>query len=95
MSHTRVKTTYEVEGPYASTEIVTLYCHHNHSCDCVTFFDSKGNVESMVFCEWSIDHNDLWDAMNRLWFPFKDEWGKELKDNVEYYYGEPWKEIDE
>jgi hypothetical protein len=34
--------------------------------------------------------NDLWDAMERLWFPFKNEWNGELKDDVEYYYEEPW-----
>jgi len=91
MSHIRVKTDYEVEGPYASTDTVTLYCHHNLSCDCITFYDSNGDVAPMVFCEWS-SGNDLWDAMNRLWFPFKDEWNGELLDGVEYYHGEPWKE---
>jgi hypothetical protein len=50
----------------------------------VTFYDERGEVMSMVFCEWSTD-NDLWDAMNRLWFPFKEKWHGELKDNVEYY----------
>lgn len=84
MSHLRVKTTYEVMGIYGCTDIETLYCHHNMSCDCVTFYNSKGEVQDMVFMEWS-NGNDLWDAMNRLWFPFKDEWGKKLKDNVEYY----------
>ena len=90
MSHTRVKTTYEVEGAYASTDTKELYCHHNHSCDCVTFFDDKGDVESMAFQSWSSCDNDLWDAMNRLWFPFKDEWYGELKDGVEYYHVPPW-----
>ena len=90
MSKLRVKTTYKVEGPYASTDIETLYCFHNMSCDCVTFYDSMGRVESMAFCEW--DGDDLWDAMNRLWSPYKDEWGGELIDGVEYYHGEPWKE---
>jgi len=32
----------------------------------------------------------LWNAMERLWFPFKDKWGEELKDKVEYYYKAPW-----
>ncbi len=88
MSHTRVKTTYEVEGIYASTETAELYCHHNHSCDCTTFYDEKGVVVSMAFCDWS--GNGLWDAMNRLWFPFEDEWGKELVEGVEYYHKAPW-----
>jgi len=84
MSHTRVKTTYAVEGPYASTEIVKLYCHHNHSCDIVSFYDENGTVTSMVFSEWETNNN-LWDAMNRLWYPYKDKWGDKLKDGVEYY----------
>tara|TARA_R110000787_G_C13390778_1_gene442632 strand:+ start:755 stop:1036 length:282 start_codon:yes stop_codon:yes gene_type:complete len=89
MSHTRVKTTYGVEGAYASTEVVSLYCHHNHSSDFVTFYWENGEVVNMVFQEWE-SGNDLWDAMNRLWFPFKGEWGKELKDGVEYYGNAPW-----
>ncbi len=89
MSHTRVKTTYKVEGPYASTDTVELYCHHNHSCYCTTFYDKDGEVKSMYFHLWSLG-NDLWDAMNRLSFPFKDEWGGELLDGVEYYHKGPW-----
>jgi len=84
MSHTRVKTTYSVEGAYGSTEIVELYCDHNHSSDYTRFYDKDGDTVIMVFGEWE-SGNDLWDAMERLWFPFKDEWGGELKDNVEYY----------
>ena len=86
MSHTRVKTTYQTEGEYASTETHTLYCHHNHSCDYVIFYDDaeERSVVSMVFQSW-IPGNDLQDAMDRLWFPFKKDWGGELKDNVEYY----------
>jgi len=91
MSHTRVKTTYSVEGAYGSTETEELYCDHNHSCDCITFYDKKGNVQSMVFCSW-VSGNNLWDAMQRLWFPFKGEWGKELNDGVEYYFKGPWEQ---
>jgi len=89
MSHTGVKTTYDEQGYYGSTEVVELYCHHNHSCDCTTYYDKNGDVVSMSFCSWSTG-NDLWDAMQRLWFPFKEEWNKELKDNVEYYFKAPW-----
>lgn len=89
MSHTRVMTRYSVEGAYGSTEKVELYCHHNHSCDCTTFYDKNGEVVSMAFCDWETG-NDLWDAMNRLWFPFKGEWGGELKDGVEHYFTAPW-----
>lgn len=89
MSHTRVKTTYSLEGPYGSTETVELYCHHNHSCDVTTFYDKDGCVTEMQFWSWD-KGNDLWDAMERLIFPFKDEWGGELKDDVEYYGIAPW-----
>lgn len=78
-----------MEGAYGSAETKTLYCHHNHSCDCVTFYNEDGSVTSMAFHEWE-SGNDLWDAMQRLWFPFKDKWGEELKDKVEYYYKAPW-----
>lgn len=91
MSQLRVKTTYEVEGAFGSTEIRELYCQHLNSCDCVTFFNVNGEVENMSFCSWS-EGNDLWDAVNRLIYPFKDKWGEELKDKVEYYGVPPWQE---
>jgi len=89
MSHTRVKTTYSVEGAYGATEKAELYCHHNHSCDVVIYYNKDGSVADMSFAEW-VTGDDLWDAMHRLWFPFKGEWGKELKDGVEYYFKAPW-----
>jgi len=91
MSHTRVKTTYSIMGAYASTEIVELYCHHNHACDVTEFYHKDGSTVTMSFMDWE-SGNDLWDAMQRLWFPFKDEWGKELKDKVEYYTTAPWED---
>jgi hypothetical protein len=84
MGHTRVKTTYAIEGAYASSETHTLYCHHSHVADIVTFHDKDGGLTQMVFQEWETG-NDLWDAVNRLWFPYKGEWGGELKDGVSYY----------
>ena len=89
MSHTRVKTTYSVEGAYGSTEKKTLYCHHNHGCNYTSFYNEDGSATVMSFGEWE-NGNDLWDAMERLKFPFKNEWGKELKEGVEYYYDPPW-----
>lgn len=84
MSHVRVKTTYESEGSYAGTDIHTLYCHHNLTCCCTTFYNADGTVAHLSFCSWSTG-NDFWDAVQRLWFPYKDTWGGELKDGVEYY----------
>jgi len=85
MSHTRVKTTYAVQGAYGSTDTVELFCHHNHSSDITTFYWEDGEVVNMVFGEWETG-NDLWDAMQRLWFPFKGKWHGPLKDNVEYWH---------
>lgn len=89
MSHTRVKTTYAIQAAYGSTEIVELYCHHNHSCDITIFYNKDGSIASMCFEDWETGNN-LYDAMERLLFPFKDEWGGELKDKVEYYFVPPW-----
>jgi len=89
MSSTKVKTTYNVQGSYGSTETRILYCHHHNSTDNVIFYDENGDIAIMFFNEW-ITGNDLWDAMNRLWYPYKGKWGQsELKDNVEYYIEEP------
>lgn len=84
MSHTRVKTKYAVMGFAGSTDYKTVYCHHNHSADTVTFYDERGQVMRMAFEEWE-SGMDLWDAINRLWFPFEREWNGELKEGVEYY----------
>lgn len=84
MGHTKVKTTYSEQGVYGSTATVDLYCHHNLGTDSVAYYDSRGQVQDMAFDDWD-SGNDLWDAMQRLWYPFKGEWGGELKDNVEYY----------
>ena len=89
MSHTKVKTTYSAEGSYGGTITKTLYCHHNHSGDCVSFCNEKGETERMNFESW-VSGDDLWDAVERLWFPFKNKWGEELKDKVEYYYEAHW-----
>lgn len=91
MSHTRVKTTYSVQGAFGSTETMELYCHHNHSSDTTVFYWKDGAVVNMVFEDWD-SGNDLWDAMNRLWFPFESEWNGKLKENVEYYGVAPWEE---
>lgn len=91
MSHTKVKTTYQVQAAYGSSETMDLYCHHNHSCDTIDFMWKDGSIANMCFESW-IPGNDLWDAVNRLWYPFKDKWGEELKDGVEYYHKAPWEE---
>jgi len=89
MSHTRVMTTYSTEGAYASTETHKLFCDHNHSNDTTTFYDENGDTMIMCFGEWETG-NDLWDAMERLWFPYKNKWGGELKDGVKNYVKGDW-----
>lgn len=79
MSHVRVKTEYQVEGAYGSTEKKILYAHHNNSCDVVTFFDEDGTY---LFSVGDTIDNNLMDAINRLYVPHKND--KELNDNVQY-----------
>ena len=90
MGHIRVKTTYSIQGAYASTETETLYCHHYLSTDSVIFYDKYGEIQSMIFNEWE-SGNDLWDAVNRLMFPFEDSNFNKLKDKVEYYHDDEFK----
>lgn len=91
MSHTRVKTTYSIEGAYGSTDTVELYCHHNHSADYTAFYDKEGSPVQMIFNEWK-SGDDLYDAMERLMWPFNGNvWGEGgLKDKVEFYGVAPW-----
>lgn len=84
MSHTRVKTTYSIQGFYGGTDKAELYCDHNHTSGTSIFYNADGTITTMVFSEF-IPGDDLWDAMNLLMFPFKDEWGGTLKEGVEYY----------
>ena len=86
MSHVKVKTEYQVEGAYGSTEKRTLYAHHNNSCDVVTFFAEDGTYLFSV--EDTMDNN-LMDAINRLYAPHKNTKG-ELQDGVDFMDKEDW-----
>lgn len=86
MSKDRFKTTYSQEYMMGSTEKVNLYCEHNHSTDFTTFYNDSGRIQTMCFQDWE-SGNDLWDAMQRLWMPFKDKWFGELKEGVERWDG--------
>lgn len=84
MSHIRIKTTFkQPSDAWGSSEEITMYCHHNLSTDFVTFHYEDGSLVEMSFQDWS-PGNDKWDAVERLNFPFKDEWNSELKEGVEY-----------
>jgi hypothetical protein len=84
MSSTKVKTTYEEMGSHGSSKVRTLYCNHHSGSDTFTYYDEDGDVMGMAFQEWSRG-KDLWDAMKRLYYPFKEKWHGELLDGVEYY----------
>lgn len=79
MSHVKVKTEYQVEVPYGSTEKRVLYAHHNNSCDVVTFFDEDGKH---LFSVEDTLGNNLMDAIKRLYAPYKNS--SELDDDVQY-----------
>lgn len=79
MSHVRVKTEYQVEGAYGSTEKKILYAHHNNTTDVVTFFDEDGIY---LFSVSDTLNNNLIEAINRLYAPFKNS--KDLNSNVQY-----------
>jgi hypothetical protein len=66
MTHTRVKVQYETQGPYGSTEMEWLYCHHNHTCDFVTFYNDDGSYADMIFGEWG--EIDKWRATELLMY---------------------------
>ena len=78
MSHYRLKTNYNTEGHYGSTENNTLYAHHNLTCDIVTFYDEDG--EFIMAVPDTLDGNIL-EAINKLYAPFDND---KLVDGVEY-----------
>ena len=89
MSHLRVKTTYLEMGDYGSDVVKTLYCHHNLSADCTTFYEEDGSVAGMSFEDWCSGKNK-WDAMQKLWSPFENVENRVLKEGVEYYFNATW-----
>lgn len=84
MSHTRVKTEYDVEGPYGSTEKQLLYADHNNCSDYVTFYDQRGN---WLFCVEDTRNNNMLDAINRLYLSHLNE------DKVEKVSSEEWNKV--
>jgi hypothetical protein len=67
MSRIRVKTKYNTEGIYGSTEEKILYADHNNSSDYVTYYDEDDEIIMIV--PDTIDNN-LLDAINRLYMPY-------------------------
>lgn len=66
MSGFYVKTKYNTEGSYGSTEENSIYAHHNNSSDYVTIYDSDGTI--LLVIPDTIDNNIL-DAICRLYNP--------------------------
>lgn len=90
MSHIRVKTKYQTEGAYGSIEERVLYADHNNSCDIVTFYDQDGNW--LLSVEDTMDNN-LLDAINRLYAPYKGTGTDyKLSKDIEYYQELPVKQ---
>lgn len=81
MSHLKIKTTYNQEGAYGSTDEKTLYCHHNNTVDVVTFYDEDGKL---LFSVSDTLDNHLFDAMKRLFSPYKKdgEHNYKLKEGI-------------
>lgn len=80
MSSFIVKTEYNIEGDYGSTEKLTLYAKHNNSCDVVTFLDENGKY---IFSVGDTMDNNLIDAINRLYAPHKKSMSSEYIEGVE------------
>jgi len=82
MSHLRVKTSYNTEGTYGSTDKKIIYCHHNNSADYVTFYNEEGEI--LLVVPDTIDNNIL-DAINRLYVPVNNDGDKQkLKEGIEH-----------
>jgi hypothetical protein len=67
-------------GAYGAVDKRTLYVHHNHSCDIVTFYDEKGNY--ILSVEDTMDNN-LLDAIKRLYQPYVDFYDDKYVEGVE------------
>lgn len=85
MSHVNIKTTYNIEGDYGTTETKTLFCDHNNCADYVTFYDDKGDW--LLTVPDTIDNN-LLDAINRLYAYYDKNASNNLKENIEYMTNE-------
>jgi hypothetical protein len=83
MAHQWFKTKYKEYAYYGAgcyEEEHTLYVHINESCDITSFYNEKG--ECVLSYEDTLDNN-IFDAMNKLVFPYKKGWFGELLDDVE------------
>ena len=89
MSHFRVKTTYQEQGAYGAMETKTLYCWHSNTSDTVSFYNEKGEC---IMCVEDTVENNLLDAINRVYSPFKDM-NNTLEEGVEWMDAEDRKII--
>lgn len=77
MSHYRLKTTYNEEGPYGTTEEKILFVEHNLSTDRVSFFHEDG---SLIFSVPDTISNNILDAINKLYTTELGNNGPEIED---------------
>lgn len=81
MSSIRVKTKYNTEGPYGTTEEHTIFANHNNSSDYVTYYDEDGTI--LLVVPDTIDNNIL-DAIIKLYVPHTtSNLEVKLKDGIE------------
>lgn len=63
MGTTYRKVKYNDVGNYGSTDVKTLYCGYNRSCDVTTIYDEDGSV--LFSFDDTLDNN-LFDAITKL-----------------------------
>lgn len=80
MSHYKLKTKFNTEAEYGLIKEEVVYAHHNLSTDYVSFYDEHGRF--IMTIPDTIDNN-LLDAINRLYKPFKDNHNDLYLDGVE------------
>ncbi len=73
MSHYRFKTTYQTQGSFGSTETHILYANHNECADIITFYYEDGEI---LFTVEDTMQNNLFEAIERLYMPFRGEESK-------------------
>lgn len=89
MGQSIYKTTYCVEGLYNSVETRDLYCIHARTTNDIIFVDRENKVVGMFFSVFQ-SGNDLLDAVDRLLYPYDDEYPDKLKEGVEVCLNPPW-----
>ena len=81
MSSYYFKTKYKEMGNYGSVDEHIIYCHHNNSCDIVSYYNEKG--ECLLSVEDTL-HDNILDAFNKLMWAWENTRENKLVDGIEY-----------